>query len=321
MNSYALCDVYHIFSMRWRRSRNFILFVLGPVKAACFRSCQGLKLYCISSPTKKLVFKQAMLTRRSMLLQEGERSLLEQSGHGGYVPPSVWALKTRAMMWAMWCGIFSMKTHMFKSSSKNFMLVQVQFGNLLHFFRPKKQTQRLCMELLECVEWVQIGIKGKVQKIRSGNQLQDSSIMFTGAEMVAGRKSIRTCVFWCQPIWLWNFHYGFTCLQKKVHVTRSFTTRAVFRIAHGHLSRRNNGNKRPGVQVFQVMLCTTWWDAFVRPWISDPNETMMSCLAWKGCEANNWQQYVKNLACRNFVTLHNKLQSRTYIWNHISCMT
>lgn len=93
-------------------------------------------------------------------------------------------------------------------------------------------------------------------------------------------------------------------LPKKVHVTRSFTTR-VFRIAHGHLSRRNNGNKRPGVQVFLVMLCTTWWDAVVRPWISDPNETMMSCLAWKGCcEANNWEQYVKNLLCRTFVTFH-----------------
>ena len=105
-----------------------------------------------------------------------------------------------------------------------------------------------------------------------------------------------------------RFPLGLYMLAKKVHVTRSFTTR-VFRIAHGHLSRRNNGNKRPGVQVFQVMLCTMWCDAFVRPWISDPNETMMSCLAWKGCcEANNWEQYVKNLLCRTFVTFHNKLQ-------------
>lgn len=99
-------------------------------------------------------------------------------------------------------------------------------------------------------------------------------------------------------------------LAKKIYVTRSFTTRAVFRIAHGHLSRRNNGNKRPGVQVFQVMLCTTWWDAVVRPWISDPNETMMSCLAWLGKDVvkPTIDTNVKHLLCRNFVTLHSNLQ-------------
>ena len=149
-----------------------------------------------------------MLTHKSMLLQEGERSLLEQSGHGGYVPPSVWALKTRATMWAMWCGIFIMKTHMFKSSSKKLCGSAGPVRKPASFFRPKKQTQRLCMELLESVAWVQIGIKGKVQNMGSGNQLQDSSIMFTGAEIAAGREvlELRTCVFWCQPIWLWDFH-------------------------------------------------------------------------------------------------------------------
>lgn len=145
-----------------------------------------------------------MLTHKSMLLQEGERSLLEQSGHGGYVPPSVWALKTRAAMSAMWCGIFIMKTHMFKSSSKNCVVVPSPVRKPASFFLTE-----VCMELLEHVEWVQIGIKGKVQNMGSGNQLQDSSIMFTGAEIVAGREvlELRTCVFWCQPIWLWDFHY------------------------------------------------------------------------------------------------------------------
>lgn len=106
-----------------------------------------------------------------------------------------------------------------------------------------------------------------------------------------------------------RFPLGLYMLAKKRYMWQDHSLPgAVFRIAHGHLSSRNNGNKRPGVQVFQVMLCTTWWDAFARPWISDPNETMMSCLAWKGCcEANNWQQYVKN-QCRNFVTFHSKLQ-------------
>ena len=186
-----------------------------------------------------------------------------------------------------WCELCDVGFSVWKPTcsrvpQKNFVVVQVQFGNLLHFFRPKKQTQRLCMELLECVVWVQIGIKGKVQKIRSGNQLQDLSIMFMGAEMVAGRKSVRNMFFFDASQFDLEISTRALHACKKIYVTRSFTTRAVFRIAHGHLSRRNNGNKRPGVQVFQVMLCTTWWDAVVRPWISDPNETMMSCLAWLG---------------------------------------
>ena len=37
-----------------------------------------------------------------------------------------------------------MKTHMFKSSSKNFMLVQVQFGNLLHFFFDRRSKRKDC---------------------------------------------------------------------------------------------------------------------------------------------------------------------------------
>ena len=36
INIYLVCDQVE--------SQNVILFVLGPVKAVCFRSCQGLKL-------------------------------------------------------------------------------------------------------------------------------------------------------------------------------------------------------------------------------------------------------------------------------------
>lgn len=92
-----------------------------------------------------------MLTHKSMLLQEGERSLLEQSGHGGYVPPSVWALKTRATMWAMWCGIFIIqKPTCSRVPQKNFMLVQVQFGNLDRRSKRKDCAWNSLNVLYEC---------------------------------------------------------------------------------------------------------------------------------------------------------------------------